>query len=33
MAEALKEVFKVLSYPGNENQNNSEIPSYTGQKG
>ena len=31
--EALKEMFKVLSHQGNTNQNNSEVPSYTGQNG
>ena len=31
--EALKDMFKVLSYQGNVNQNNPEIPSYTGQNG
>ena len=29
--ESLKEMFKVLSHQRNENQNNSEVSSYTGQ--
>jgi hypothetical protein len=31
--ETLKEMFKVLSDQGNENQNKAEIPPYTNQNG
>jgi hypothetical protein len=33
MAEALKEVFNILTHQGNANQNGPEIPPFTNQNG